>query len=140
VDVSANDQTAFARLVNGTVISWGFNTFGFLGIARDQTVVDSVPPPGQPVLSLNAAQVVAGFTNICAIPAVNRRSVVCWGGGSPEIDSPTGVPLTLAPGLEVKSLVSGVHANAPCVIVSDGSLQCMVGGAGGAFAPITAVW
>jgi hypothetical protein len=138
-EVVSNDITSFARLTTGVVMSWGSNYIGFLGVGLDQATLDSAAPPGRVVVNLNAAQVAPGFGSICAVPSADRRSLMCWGQAvlPAEAHVPTRVPLTLGPGLEVKDLAYGVHAYFPCIIISDGSLQCF---AGSAFAPISADW
>lgn len=95
-----------ARMSDGTVRCWGWNTKGALG---DGTKTDS-PRPVQVLGLTNVIHVAAGADYTCAV--VKGGEVYCWGdntgvqfGGAAETEKLTPTPVVV--GLQFKTLSAG---------------------------------
>lgn len=131
--VSVGFRHACARATDGTAICWGIGGSGQLG---DGTTTSSVAHPvavrtaGTPMAGRSITQIVAGYTQTCAIAG---GSVFCWGEGSSgqlgngtEADSLVPVAVTTAgtplAGRTVKQVSVGT-SNA-CAVTTDGAIAC----------------
>jgi alpha-tubulin suppressor-like RCC1 family protein len=136
-ELAVGDEASCVRLVNGTVVCWGYNALGELGNNDPNGAV--VPPPGTQVFgALNAVRIVAGQHHFCGIPTGNQRNVMCWGNG---VSLPISVSMKLPLDVTVVELGAGIHAAKTCAIISDGSIQCWAfSDTSSTAAPVIATW
>jgi alpha-tubulin suppressor-like RCC1 family protein len=122
VDVVVNDSASYALMEDGTVRSWGANSYGQLG--DGSYIWHSTPVP---VLGLSGVvQLVAGAANACAL--LNDGTVRCWGAGSQSVlgnnstaNAPSPVAVSMA-GLSFTELVAG--SSHFCGLATTGGVYC----------------
>ena len=73
LQISAGYQHTCALLTGGTVVCWGYNTYGQLGDGT--TTKSSVPLPVAGLTEV--AQVMTGYGHTCVLQT--NSSVKCWG-------------------------------------------------------------
>jgi len=135
--IAAGDRHTCA-IVNGSVLCWGSNSDGQLGVGT--------PPASCDQYQCNSPVQVPGLTGVTAITAgvyhtcarLNTGSVLCWGsnsdgqlgvGSTPppttcsnssQCESPTIVPIFNLDG--VTAIAAGAYHT--CALLGDGSVQC----------------
>ncbi|MCB9730845.1 MAG: hypothetical protein H6744_19920 [Deltaproteobacteria bacterium] len=117
-----NDHAVFAR-DDGSVVAWGANDQGQLGLGETQTVLRTFPrdvPGLQGVVGVTARE-----DQSCAVR--DDGSAACWGNGSSgELGDGTGVdrwaPSEIIGGLEFADVRMGDHH--ACGLTSEGRVYC----------------
>jgi cysteine-rich repeat protein len=131
--IAAGASHSCARLDNGRIVCWGFNSFGQLGVGNALNVADDEAafPAGQVGLS-SVTSVFAGSQHTCAIlPAPG--GLRCWGLNSaaqlgyPDLtnrgDSGTTTPLNL-PNLPIAATSVSIGGNFTCALLTTGEVRC----------------
>lgn len=125
VEVAAGRAHACAIDASGTVLCWGSNTNGQLGVGDTETRAS----PTRVSLPLPARAIAAGWRHTCAI--LEDGSLHCWGDGAAGQLGPmsamalTPVPIANADGTpftEVSLVATGdMHT---CISTTDGTVYC----------------
>jgi alpha-tubulin suppressor-like RCC1 family protein len=141
--VSAGADHTVALLDDGTLLAWGANTYGQLGLGHTSDIGDdeAVYPAGAVDLGAGriAVQVAAGGRHTCVVlGAAAAGSVLCW-GGSPATGSGSTALITTPSSAAVVALGAGrtaVQVTAgdqhTCVLLASGDIMCFGGGSAGA--------
>lgn len=131
VAVSAGNAFSLALLENGTVLAWGFNGSGQLGIGGDQFQNESSPVPVDRSGVLAGKRVIAISAGANHSLALSDDGMVCaWGsnadgrlGNGSTTTSPAPVEVSRAGPLNNRSVIaiSAMHENS-LALCSDGTL------------------
>ena len=126
-----------ARLSDGEVTCWGYNSNGQLGLGSTQTIGDNEIPGSAALVSTGSAvtSVVAGFTHTCALTTTG--TLKCWGQnnlgqlgqgsntawGKTPSTLPINVPAVKFPSGTTPSAVF-VGNSRTCALLNNGALKC----------------
>ncbi len=125
IDLDVGDRTTCAILSDHTVSCWGYEVFD-----HDGKWLEDAPPTLVPGIH-DAIQLASGPGFACALN--EDRRVVCWGVGYVgdwhyERDAPFTPPTPVGGLDDVIAVEVGAGAQALCVILGDGTLECWTEG------------
>ncbi|MEM0324784.1 MAG: DUF2341 domain-containing protein, partial [Candidatus Aenigmatarchaeota archaeon] len=122
IAISSGYYHTCALLSNGSIMCWGLNIYGQLGIGY----ISYYEPIPQPVIGIdNAIAISAGFFHTCAL--LSNGSIMCWGdnwAGQLGLESSGPIPYPQQViGIDNAIAISsgGYHT---CALLSNGSIMC----------------
>jgi alpha-tubulin suppressor-like RCC1 family protein len=131
--LAAGTNHSCARLDNGQVVCWGFNSFGQLGVGNTSNVGDNEPafPSGQVGLSSVTAVFAGGLDTCALLPAPG--GLRCWGLnnagqlGYPDLtnrgDTGPTAPFNL-PNVPITVTSASTGSNFTCALLTTGEVRC----------------
>jgi len=127
--VSAGASHTCALLSEGTVVCWGYNGSGGLGIGNNSDTNLPVAVSGGALAGKTVVQISAGSFHTCAL--ISDGTVACWGynltgqlgvGDNVNSDVPVAITGGALAGKTVAQISAGYFHT--CALVSDGTVAC----------------
>jgi alpha-tubulin suppressor-like RCC1 family protein len=135
--ITAGQYHTCALLDDGSVVCWGYNQYGQLGVGDTATRGDAPGELPAPVVPLGAGRtataITAGLRHTCAL--LDDASVVCWGWNgfgqlgvgdtAPRGDAPGELPAPAVPlgaGRTASAITAGAYQT--CALLDDASVVC----------------
>ena len=123
--VGVGDENTCVILEDGSLVCWGNNAYGQLGVGNTDNSV--IPVPVDLGSDRSAKSIKAGFRQMCAV--LDDGSLKCWGGNTygqvgdgTTTDRYTPVSVNLGEGKKARAVSAGeTHT---CALLTEGSVLC----------------